>query len=99
MRLDRPRGEAESLPDADVGPTLGHVPQDVELTWGEVGQLVRPTLLSDETGDDVLVDRRSSGTNPAQRVHERGDVIHPVLDQVADSVATAFEQPNRVGRL
>jgi hypothetical protein len=78
--------EEEYLPDAGVGPALGHECQYVALS---IGQGVKSRLIAssrDEAGDDCRVDDAVALSEPSERVEKCGCVRESVFEQVPHGV-------------
>ena len=73
----------DELPgDRGIGVSLGHQCEDLAFARRQLGQ--RVTATAHELADDLRVDDRPAGGDPAQRVDELLDVADAVLEQVAD---------------
>jgi hypothetical protein len=92
VRLDGPRAEEQLAADPDVGPALRHQPQDVQLPGGEAVQRGAPSGQRHQARHDLGVDDGAPAAHPLDGRDERGHVVHPVLEQVAQPRRAVGEQ-------
>ena len=85
VRFDRPGAQEELLGYPEVGPALGHVPEDRALALVERVDLARLPVPLQQAPDDGRVDHRFPVSHPSQAVHQGARVGDVVFQQVADA--------------
>ena len=99
--LDRTLGQEERLGDGRVVLPFGHLAQHVALARRQLIErgVVAPTALRDEGLDDLGVDHGAALCDRADCADELVDVLHPLLEEVGATRATAVEEREGIARI
>ncbi len=89
-------GDEQLCRDATVGHALGYEGQHFSLARAEGAQWVVNPGPVHQLGNDRRVDDALVLSDPADRIHEYGSVVHPFLEQVAHTLGVVLQQPHGV---
>src|SRR5690606_8998070 len=85
--------------DGGVGAALGHEAEHLALAGRQPVERVAPAGAGQQLGDDLGVERRAAGADPAHGLQELGHVGDAVLQEVAEAGGVVGQQLAGVGLL
>src|SRR5581483_9630646 len=97
--LDRALGDDQALCDRVVRQAFRHQLEHLPLARGQLFDRVVAPAAADQLRDDGGVERGTALADALDRLDERLDVGHSVLQQVADALRVLRQQLERVRRL
>src|SRR5213593_2858327 len=96
VTLDGLGTERKGVTDRGVRASLRHELQHLAFALGEVADEVPMSTADHQLRDHLRIDGRSTRGNASHGLDEIVHVGDPVLEQVADPIGAALEQPERV---